>query len=143
MKGAKGKTIHQLMLKDTEYSTVLHKMPMDSIDNAIEYCNALDFVISKWVTAMGDFDVEGIDSVSEQAYGSLMMLRMYFSDLKSAENLENYLDVIKAFNHFSLTMAPLSKSYAQTPVLSCWYASLPLILQRSYTLLRKNARRMI
>ena len=143
MKGAKGKTIHQLMLKDTEYSGVLHEMPMDSIDNAIEYCNALDFVISKWVTAMGDFDVEGIDLVSEQAYGSLMMLRMYFSDLKSVENLENYLDVIKAFNHFSLTMAPLSKSYAQTPVLSCWYASLPLILQRSYTLLRKNARRMI
>ena len=140
MRGAKGKTIHQLMLKDTEYSDILHEFGIKSIEDAIQFCDALDFVIKAWSKAMISFDVEGTEGVEQEAYGALMMLRMYFNNLKSPNDLENYLEVIKAFNPFSLTMNPLSKSYAQTPVLSCWYASLPLILQRAYTMLRKKAR---
>ena len=140
MRGAKGKTIHQLMLKDTEYSDTLHEFGIKSIEDAIQFCDALDFVIAAWSKAMVSFDVEGTEGVAEEAYGALMMLRMYFSNLKSPDDLENYLNVVKAFNHFSLTMTPLAKSYAQTPVLSCWYASLPLVLQRAYTMLRKKAR---
>ncbi len=143
MRGAKGKTIHQLMLKDTEYSDILHEFAIKSVEDAIQFCDALDFVIEAWSKAMSLFDVEGNEGVAEEAYGSLMMIRMYFNNLKTPTELENYLSVIKVFNHFSLTMSPLARSYAQTPVLSCWYASLPLILQRAYTTLRKKARSMI
>jgi len=142
MKGAKGKTIHQLMLKDTIFSNVLHDLRLDSLEKAIAYCNALDYVIAEWGAAMESFEVEGTQEVAKEAFGALMMIRLYFYNLKDDELL-NYLDAMKSFNKFSMTLIPLSKSYSQTPVLSCWYASLPVILTRSYNVLRKEVRRGI
>lgn len=142
MKGAKGKTIHQLMLKDTVFSDVLHEVKLDTLENAICYCNALDYVIAEWEEAMESFKVEGTQEVAEEAFGALMMIRLYFHNLEDGELL-NYLDAMKSFSKLSMTLIPLSKSYSQTPVLSCWYASLPLILTRSYNELRKEVRRGI
>jgi len=142
MKGAKGKTIHQLMLKDTIFSNVLHDFKLDSLEKAIAYCNALDYVIAEWEAAMESFEVEGTQEVAKEAFGALMMIRLYFYNLGDGELL-NYLDAMKSFNKFSMTLIPLSKSYSQTPVLSCWYASLPVILTRSYNVLRKEVRRGI
>ena len=142
MKGAKGKTIHQLMLKDTVFSDVLHESSLDSIEKAIFYCDALDHVIAEWETAMESFEVTGTKEVAEETLGILMIARLYFHNLQEGDLL-NYIDAMKSFHRLSMTFIPLSKSYAQTPVLSCWYASLPVILTRSYNVLRKEVRRGI
>ena len=43
------KTLHQLMLKDTDYEEILHRKENPSdVKELMEYCDAVDHVVKVW-----------------------------------------------------------------------------------------------
>jgi len=137
MKG--GKTLHELMLKDTPFSDVLQKKQIRNMQDAHDYCAALDFVIQEWSEAMDKFGIDGIEEVKSAVLGSLIGVRMVFINLESDEPLD-YIESMKAFQDLKRTMSPISKSYSETPVLSCWYSQLPIIALDAFVHLRRERR---
>ena len=58
------KTIHDLMLKDTNHEEILHDGVVESPVDAIGFLNALDFVVKEWNEAMDSFDIDGQEDVA-------------------------------------------------------------------------------
>jgi len=137
MKG--GKTLHELMLKDSPFSEVLEKKEILTLDEAIVFCSALDFVIKEWSEGMAKFKITGHEEVEQSVYGALIGVRMAFAQLENDTEID-YIQSIKAFDDLRRAMVPISKSYSETPVLSCWYSKLPLIAMNAFVHLRRKRR---
>ena len=135
------KTIHQLMLKDTDLEEILHDGVVDDPVDAVIFLNALDFVVKEWNEAMDTFDVEGQDDVAMKIYGDLMESRMLFVDLMETGSPKiPFTDAVKVLGSLKQSMLSMAKSYARTPSLAHWYLSLPVKVQNYYNIMRREAR---
>tara|TARA_R100000329_G_C7525020_1_gene185165 strand:+ start:206 stop:649 length:444 start_codon:yes stop_codon:yes gene_type:complete len=135
------KTIHDLMLKDTNHEEILHDGVVESPVDAIGFLNALDFVVKEWNEAMDSFDIDGQEDVAMTIYGDLMNTRLLFVDLmESGGPAIAFTEAVKTLNHLKQSMLSMAKSYARTPSLAHWYLSLPVKVQNYYNIMRRDAR---
>jgi len=133
------KTIHELMLKDTEQERVLHEYEPKNPKEAIAFLDALDHVVKEWNEAMDSFEVEGQDEVAERIFSDLIMCRMLFFDLDNGLEMP-FTDAMKTLSELKQSMLGMAKSYARTPSLGHWYLSLPIKVQSHYNIMRREAR---
>ena len=133
------KTIHELMLKDTQHESILHEGEPKTPKDAIKYLDALDFVVQEWNKAMDQFEVEGQEKVSMEIYGNLMECRGLFIDLDGKYEVP-FTEAIKVLGRLKQSMLGMAKSYARTPSLAHWYLSLPLIVHGCYNNMRMEKR---
>jgi hypothetical protein len=78
-----------------------------------------------------------------EVYGSLMMARMIFEDLKVLKANPNnevisLLDATQILSGLKQAMLPMSKSYAKTPTLSQWYMTLGNDIDLFYRSIRRR-----
>ena len=133
------KTIHQLMLKDTNLEDILHNGSIKTPHEAILFLNALDYVVKEWNLAMNNFDVEGTDDVASQIYSQLIFCRMIFADLSTHNPQTPLLEAIKCLKGLKQSMMTMAKSYARTPSLAHWYLSLPVRVENYYHSMRGDS----
>ena len=125
------------MLKDTDYASFLHgKNDIFSLTDALAMLDALEEVITVWKDGMDAFGLTSQEDCSSEAYGSIMVVRLAFNDLKNAlpETPRDESDAI--LRNLSGSFLPFARSYAQTPMLAQWYVSLPLRVSETYNRLR-------
>lgn len=135
------KTIHELMLKDTDLEEILHDGVVEDPTDAVIFLNALDFVVKEWNEAMDSFDVDGQDEVAMKIYGDLMESRMLFVDLMETSGPKiPFTEAVKILGSLKQSMLSMAKSYARTPSLAHWYLSLPVKVQNYYNIMRREAR---
>ena len=135
------KTIHELMLKDTDLEDILHEGIVDNPTDAVCFLNALDFVVKEWNEAMDSFDIEGQEDVAMTIYGDLLQVRMLFVDLMETGGPKiPFTEAVKVLNCLKQSMITMAKSYARTPSLAHWYLSLPVKVQNYYNTMRREAR---
>lgn len=140
------KTLHRLMLKGTPHDEVLrssvNKEKID-IDGAITYCNSVDEVVKIWHESILDHGITNPEELVGEVYGSLMMARMIFEDLKVLKANPNnevisLLDATQILSGLKQAMLPMSKSYAKTPTLSQWYMTLGNDIDLFYRSIRRR-----
>lgn len=137
----KKRTIHQLMLKDTPYSAVLHQQPeWIEIEDGIVFCDAVDHVVREWVEGMEAFNTDGVDEVASEIYANLISSRLILYDLDSDEPAVPYIDALRHFDELRNSMTPMSDSFKSTKSLSCWYSTLPFVIVKGYINLRRQKR---
>tara|TARA_R110000744_G_scaffold294729_3_gene404923 strand:+ start:619 stop:1038 length:420 start_codon:yes stop_codon:yes gene_type:complete len=135
------KTIHELMLKDTDLEDVLHEGIVENPTDAVCFLNALDFVVKEWNEAMDSFNIDGQEGVAMQIYCDLIQVRMLFVDLMDTEGPKiAFTEAVKVLNGLKQSMLTMAKSYARTPSLAHWYLSLPVKVQSYYNIMRREAR---
>jgi hypothetical protein len=133
-------TVHQLMMKDTHLSHVLNSTGAPfSIENCIEYTDAVDFVIKRWSESVRAWDVDN-SKIETDAYTTIMNVRFLFYDLEDGNPEIAFLDAIDTLNDFKQVMSKIAKSYSETPILAVWYGRIALNIQNRYQKMRRKIR---
>jgi|TARA_R110000824_G_scaffold3689_5_gene17446 hypothetical protein len=130
-------TIPALMLKDTGYAPLIHgENDVFSLDDAHALCDALEEVVTIWKEGMDAFGLETQEECAGTSYGAIMLMRLAFHDLKNAIPSTPREEADGFLRELADSFTPLSRSYARTPMLAQWYASLPKRVAEAYNRLR-------
>jgi len=130
-------TIPALMLKDTGYAPLIHgDNEVFTLEDAAELCDALEEVVTVWKEGMDAFGLETQEECAGKSYGSIMLMRLAFNDLRKAIPPSSREEADAFIRELANSFKPLSRSYARTPMLAQWYASLPMRVSEAYNRLR-------
>jgi hypothetical protein len=133
------KTLHQLMMKDTDYEGVLHrKQDPSNVKELMEYCNAVDHVVKVWKDGIEAHGVEDAFEVSQEVFGSLIGVRMLIIDLEGYSPSVSLIEATKMLSDLKCKMLPMVKSYARTPTLAQWYMTIGNVIDMSYRNIRRD-----
>jgi len=140
------KTQSELMLKGTSHGNVLatnFSFENWSLEDGISFCSAVDQVVKVWDESMQDHGLEDHEEILGEIYGSLIMVRLIFDDLKILKvdtdaEVVSLLDATQVINGLKQSMLPMSKSYAKTPTLSQWYMALGNEIDSAYRSIRRR-----
>tara|TARA_R100001230_G_C5563491_1_gene87377 strand:- start:207 stop:650 length:444 start_codon:yes stop_codon:yes gene_type:complete len=130
-------TTSDLMLKDTDYDFFLASPNnVASISEAFVLCDALEEVVRVWQQGMDAFGMKTHGECAEEAFGAIIAMRLAFMDLKDPLPSTNREEADIILNAMNDAFKPLSRSYAQTPLLSKFYDSIPLKVAATYNKFR-------
>lgn len=130
-------TIPSLMLKGTEYGTLLDTPTnIISITDTPMLCDALEETVRLWEKGLDAFGMESHTAFAEEAYGAIVVLRLAFSDLREPLPLVSRKEADEILKSFDEAVKPMVRSYAQTPKLAKWYSGLPLKVAATYNRFR-------
>jgi hypothetical protein len=140
------KTLHKLMLRGTPHDEVLRSdisKETITIEEAISYCDSVDAVVKMWHDSILDHGISDPDHIVGEVYGSLIVCRMLFEDLKvlranSKAECVALLDATQVISGLKQAMIPMSKSYAKTPTLCQWYMTLGNEIDMCYRAIRRR-----
>ena len=140
------KTLHRLMLRGTKHDEILRSniaKDQITIEQAISYCDSVDAVVKMWRDSIIDHGISDPNHIVAEVYGSLIVCRMLFDDLKvlradkKAECIP-LLDATQVIGGLKQAMLPMSKSYAKTPTLCQWYMTLGNEIDMCYRAIRRR-----
>ena len=131
------RSIHSLMLKDSEYSMLLHGEYPKSEARLVDLLDGLDFVLERWVEGMiGSLppeDHEGVKETASQALMSVMACRFAIVDFMSNDSsVTEFMDVLRAIKELKQEFVYVAKPYHNIGHLFNWYLDLPLKVQFSF-----------
>jgi len=131
------RSIHSLMLKDSEYSMLLHGDFPKSEARLVDLLDGLDFVLERWVEGMiGSLpleDHEGVKETASQALMSVMACRFAIVDFMSNDSsVTEFMDVLRAIKELKQEFVYIAKPYHNIGHLFNWYLDLPLKVQFSF-----------
>ena len=133
------KTLHQLMLKDTDYEEILHRKENPSdVKELMEYSDAVDHVVKVWKDGIEAHGVEDAFEVSQEVFGSLIGVRMLIFDLEGYAPSVSLIEATKMLSDLKCKMMPMVKSYARTPTLAQWYMTIGNVIDMSYRNIRRG-----
>ena len=137
------RSIYSLMLKDSEYSMLLHsEFPRDE-EGLVNLLDGLDFVIERWVEGMeGSLpleDHEGVRDIASQALTSIMICRFTIVDfISNNSSVTDFMDVLRAIKELKQEFVYIAKPYHNIGHLFNWYLDLPLKVQFSFKYLHNK-----
>ena len=131
------KSVHSLMLKDSEYSMILHNEYPRTEERLINLLDGLDFVVERWLESMESVlhpeEHEGIRDVASQVLMSIMACRFAIIDFMSNESsVTEFMDVLRSIKELKQEFVYIAKPYHNIGHLFNWYLDLPLKVQFSF-----------
>ena len=138
------KSLHELMLRETNYESVLHGPPPKNLHELLQLLTALDFVVKEWEEAMKEFDVENAEETAGEILTAIIGCRFSIvryiesEDDDPMETSDPYIAAIKGIGRLKQVFGVLATSYAQTPLLSAWYGNLPEKVQTGFAVIRRK-----
>jgi hypothetical protein len=140
------KTLAKLMLRGTHHDEILQSNISKedlTIQDAISYCDSVDAVVKTWRDSIVEHGINDPDHIVAEVYGSLIVCRMLFDDLKILKTNPKadciaLLDATQVISALKQAMLPMSKSYAKTPTLCQWYMTLGNEIDISYREIRRR-----
>jgi len=131
------KSIHSLMLKDSEYSMILHSEYPRSEEQLINLLDGLDFVVQRWLESMlavlHEDEHEDITDLASQVLMSVMTCRYVIIDFMGNESsVTDFMDVLRAIKDLKQEFVCIAKPYHNIGHLFNWYLDLPLKVQFSF-----------
>ncbi len=133
------RTIPSLMLKDTDYGTILHgNNTVFSIEDALLMCDGIEEVIKVWTEGMDAFNLTTQEDAAGVAYGQIMCVRMLFADLANRIPEVPQKEAEETLALFATSFMPLARAYSRTPMLAQWYLTIPMRVAGTYSRLRRG-----
>lgn len=133
------RTIPSLMLKDTDYWSMLHGSDqIFSIDEALLMIDGLEEVVKVWTEGMEAFNLNSQDDAAGAAYGQIMCVRLLFADLINRIPEVPQAEAEETLAMFATSFMPLARAYSNTPMLAQWYLSIPMRVAGCYSRLRRG-----
>ncbi len=133
------RTIPSLMLKDTDYGSLLNgENVVFSIEDALLMCDGLEEVVKVWTEGMDAFNLTSQEDAAGVAYGQIMCIRMMFADLENRVPEVSKKEAQETLALFTTSFMPLARAYSRTPMLAQWYLSIPMRVAGTYSRLRRG-----